>query len=181
MQCQQCKITMKRRIIGEIDINECTGCNGMWFEEGQLDDVKDEVLPDMGWLEIDTWKEQAEFKTSETSILCPQCRDITLTKVEDPQSAAEINVCTTCNGTWLAAGQFLYLVNALLDEANQKSAPEFIKISLQQAKEILTSPDSIDSDWQDLKTVLKLLRHRIFVDHPKLKSIIMGLQKSLPL
>jgi hypothetical protein len=92
-----------------------------------------------------------------------------------------LSACSQCNGTWLAAGQFLYLFNALIDEANSKSAPEYVKISLQQATEILTRPESISGQWEDLKTVLELLKHRIFIDHPKLKSLIAGLQKTMPL
>jgi Zn-finger nucleic acid-binding protein len=153
----------------------------MWFDHGELDAVKDEVLPDMRWLEIDTWKEQAEFKAPSDQNFCPKCRDASLTTVQDQHSATKISVCTRCNGTWLSTGQFLNLINALLDEANQKSAPEFVKICLQQAKDMLTRPDSVISEWQDLKTVLELLKHRIFIQHPKLKSLIVGLQKSLPL
>jgi len=93
----------------------------------------------------------------------------------------EISICTQCKGTWVSSGQFLNLINALLDEANQKSAPEFVKIGLQQFKEMLTSSDSIISEWQDFTNVLELLKHRILIEHPKLESLIVGLQKSLPL
>jgi Zn-finger nucleic acid-binding protein len=153
----------------------------MWFDNGELDAVKDEVLPDMRWLGIDAWKEQAEFKACRDPYFCPKCRDVALTTVQDLHSATKISLCTRCKGTWLSTGQFLNLINALLDEANQKSAPEFVKICLQQAKDMLTRPDSVISEWQDLKTVLELLKHRIFIQHPKLKSLIVGLQKSLPL
>ena len=181
MECPQCKEQMKQSNVGEITINECLRCRGMWFNQGQLDAVKEKVLPDMGWLDIDTWKEQAEFKARRDPNFCPKCLDIALTTIQDRKSKTEISMCAQCKGTWLATGQFLNLINDLLDEANQKSAPEFVKISLQQAKEMLTSPDSIISEWQDLKTVLELLKHRIFIEHPKLKSLIVGLQKSLPL
>jgi Zn-finger nucleic acid-binding protein len=127
-----------------------------------------------------TWKKQAEFKVRQDPNFCPKCRNVALTTIQDQQSVTEISICTRCKGTWLATGQFLNLINALLDEVNQKSAPEIVKISLQQAKEMLTSPDSIISEWQDLKTVLGLLKHRIFIQHPKLKNLIVGLQKSLP-
>lgn len=181
MICPQCKAQMKQSTITEITISECPGCRGMWFDNGELDAVKDEVLPDMRWLEIDTWKEQAEFKARIDPNFCPKCGDIALTTIQDQQSATEISICTHCKGTWLATGQFLNLINALLDEADQKSAPELVKICLQHAKEVLTRPDSIISEWQDLKTVLALLKHRIFIQHPKIESLIVGLQKSLPL
>jgi Zn-finger nucleic acid-binding protein len=162
---------MKQNIIAEITISECPGCRGIWFDHGELDAVKDEVSPDMRWLEVDTWKEQAEFKARSDPNFCPKCRDVTLTTVQDQQFATEISICTRCNGTWLAAGQFLNLINALIDEANRKSAPEIVKICLQQVKEMLTRPDSVISEWQNLKTVLELLKHRIFIQHPKLKSL----------
>jgi Zn-finger nucleic acid-binding protein len=172
---------MKQNIIAEITISECPGGRGLWFDHGELDAVKDEVSPDMRWLEVDTWKEQAEFKDPSDPNFYPKCRDVTLTTVQDLHSATKISLCTRCKGAWLSTGQFLNLINALLDEANQKSAPEFVKICLQQAKEMLTRPNSVISEWEDLKTILELLEHLIFIQHPKLKSPIFGLQKSLPL
>ncbi|MEJ2656782.1 MAG: zf-TFIIB domain-containing protein [Desulfobacterales bacterium] len=181
MNCPQCKEQMKQSSLDEITLTECPRCRGMWFDHGQLDAAKDRVLPDMGWLDIDTWKEQAEFEASIDRIFCPKCRNIALTIIHDRKSMTEISMCMQCKGTWLATGQFLNLINALLDEANQKSAPEFVKISLHQAKDMLTNPDVFLSEWHDLKTVLGLLSHRIFIEHPKLNSVIVGLQKSLPL
>lgn len=181
MQCPQCKKQMNPSTIGGITINECSHCRGLWFDRGELETVKDEVLPDMGWLDIDTWKEQAEFEARRNPNFCPKCSDIALTTIIDRKSKTKISLCTQCKGTWLATGQFLNLINALLDEADQKSTPEFVKILLQQTKEMLMNPDAILSEWQDLKTVIELLKHRIFIEHPKLKNVILGVQKSLPL
>ena len=153
---------MKESQIGKDIINECPRCRGLWFDQGELEAVKDEVLPEMSWLDIDTWQEKADFKVSMDILYCPKCQDIALTVIEDQSSSTEIRLCTQCKGAWLGTGQFLNLLNALLEEANQKTVPEYIKISLQQAKEMITNPDAILSEWQDLKTVLKLLKHRIF-------------------
>jgi Zn-finger nucleic acid-binding protein len=153
----------------------------MWFDQGKLNEVKDEVLPEMAWLDIDTWIEQAEFDVRTGPRVCPHCKDTFLTVVEDPTAATQLDVCAQCDGAWLPAGQFLNLINSVLDEANKKSVPEYIKLSLQQAGETLTSSKSLATDWQNLKTVLQLLKHRIFIQHPKVKSLIVGLQKSLPL
>lgn len=54
MKCPQCKENMRQSKIDEITINECLRCKGMWFDRGQLDAVKDTVMLDMGWLDIDT-------------------------------------------------------------------------------------------------------------------------------
>lgn len=181
MKCPQCKSQMKPDTFRKITVHECESCSGLWFDHGELEAVKDEVLPDMEWLDIDAWKDQAEFKTVMDSHTCPKCDDIVLTTVQDLNSKTEISICRQCKGTWLPAGQFLNLINVLLEQANQKSNSEYIKTSLQKSGEMLTNPDSLSSEWQELKTVFKVGIYRIFIDHPKLKSIILGLQKSMPL
>ena len=42
-------------------------------------------------------------------------------------------------------------------------------------------PKRFISEWRDLKAVLRTLRHRVFTENPKLRSILEGIQKSLPL
>jgi hypothetical protein len=96
-------------------------------------------------------------------------------------SAAEINICAQCQGAWLTSEQFAALIRELLKEAHGKSASEYTKICLQTAMEMVTNPGSIMTEWQEFKTVLDLLRHRIFIDHPKLRQLMDGLQKSMPL
>jgi Zn-finger nucleic acid-binding protein len=172
---------MKQSVIGDITVKECLDCKGMWLERGKLEDVKDEVLPGMEWLTLENWKDPSELTVHKTSLACPRCRNVTLAAIEDEEARTELDVCARCKGIWLGAGQFFYFVNALLDEVDQKTAPEMAKMSLQQAKEMLSNPDAIVSEWKDLKTVLGLLKHRIFIENPKLRSIVIGLQKSLPL
>jgi hypothetical protein len=43
------------------------------------------------------------------------------------------------------------------------------------------NPQSFFSEWKDLKAVLRMLRYRVFVENPKIRNILMGIQKSLPL
>jgi len=181
MRCPRCKDKMREQSVEDINMHECPTCRSMWFGHGQLEDVKDEVLPEITWLDIGNWLDQADFDAHIGDRICPQCHDVFMTTVEDRQSETNLDTCSQCNGTWLPGGQFLILVNALLDEAQQKTAPEYARISLQKAKDMLTGKDSLVSDWENLKTVLGLLRHRIFIQHPKLKSMLVGLQKSLPL
>jgi Zn-finger nucleic acid-binding protein len=172
---------MAQTTVGGADIGECPQCRGLWFDQGELETVKDEVLPEIGWLDIEAWKAQAEFRVQLDPKFCPKCRVIALTCVIDARSGTQLYMCAQCRGVWLPTGQFLNLVNALLEEANQKSAPEYARICLQQAKEMLVGDAPMISDWQDLKHVLRMLKHRIFIDHPKLKSLLVGMQKSLPL
>jgi hypothetical protein len=81
----------------------------------------------------------------------------------------------------LNAGDFKKILDALSEEAESKSVSEYIKVSLKEASEIFTNPTGLISEWKDLKAVLRMLRHRVFIENPKLKNILVGIQKSLPL
>ena len=94
---------------------------------------------------------------------------------------ASILYCPACEGVWLDAGDLSKIITALSREADSISAPEYVRESLREASEILTRPKDLVSEWRDLKAVLRLLSYRIFAENPKLKSILQGLQKSLPL
>lgn len=181
MQCPQCRHQMKQRSVSNIRFSECPTCSGMWFDQGELDEVKDEVMPEMSWLDIDNWLEQTDFIIRKSAYACPRCKDTTLATIQEKGSLTTIEICPQCEGSWLAAGQFLNLINSLLDDAHGKTVSEYAQMSLQQAKELLTMGDIKDSDWQGLKMVLALLKQRILLQHPKVKSLLVGLQKSLPL
>lgn len=181
MDCPECHLPMKPAAVADVTLHECPTCKGMWFDKGELDAVKDEVLPEMAWLDLGKWKQRAEFSAVVTPLFCPVCRDFALTKIRDRHSATEVDLCSRCRGTWLGTGQFLNLINSLIDEADRTRAPDYAKISLRKAMELLTRPESIPSDWQDLKSVLVLLKKRFFVENPTLESLLVGVQKSLPL
>jgi Zn-finger nucleic acid-binding protein len=172
---------MKQRSVSEISFNECPACRGMWFDQGELDEVKDEVMPEMSWLDIDNWLEETDFITRQSAFSCPRCNDTTLATIQEKGSPTTIEICPRCEGTLLAAGQFLNLINSLLDDAHGKTVSEYAQMSLQQAKELFTRGDIKDSDWQGLKLILALLKQRIILKHPKVKSLLFGLQKSLPI
>jgi hypothetical protein len=53
--------------------------------------------------------------------------------------------------------------------------------SIKEGSEIFTNPKRVISEWRDLKAVLRMLRYRVFTENPKVRSILAGIQKSLPL
>jgi Zn-finger nucleic acid-binding protein len=183
MNCPECRSqSLKPSRVGDDVIQECPACRGLWFVKGQLDSIKDEVLPETGWVDVDRLKEQFDYKArTENLLYCPQCRDIALTRVEDQKTKTAFRFCTQCGGTWLSTGQFLKFINLLLDEIDEKSASELVIIGLRQAKKLLVQPESSITEWQNFKSILSLLKHRVFIENPKLRSVIVGLEKTLPL
>jgi Zn-finger nucleic acid-binding protein len=94
MKCPECGVLLNEFSIGDDVIKECHSCRGLWFEDEQLESVKDEVLPEMGWidLDLDSLKEQFDFKARTDVLLCPKCRNVTLTKIQDQKTNTEF--CT---------------------------------------------------------------------------------------
>jgi Zn-finger nucleic acid-binding protein len=169
---------MKESGVGRVRIHECRHCRGIWFNRGELNAVKDEILPDLGWMDI--WQHKAEFKASANPMMCPKCSQMALVTLNDRRSGTEISFCNQCKGIWLDADQFCNIVDRLIEQADQQSVPDYIRASLHQAKEMITNPEAIMSEWKDLKSVLKLLNYRILAEHPTIESVIAGLQKSIP-
>lgn len=182
MNCPQCNTPMKQIMINDIAFDECMDCRGLWFERNRFENmIHEEALPEIGWMDIDGWAKNLDFSGQSNPLPCPKCRDTFLATVRDPQSAAEISLCKNCGGTWLGTGQFMNIIIALLDEANRKSAPEYVKELLTQAGDMFANPDSLPKEWRNFKIVFRLLYNRLFIDHPKLKNVVVGIQKSLPL
>lgn len=181
MNCPTCQSALNPLRIGEVQIDECPECRGIWFDKGELTEARDEVDPDLRFMDFEIWNRREDFDIGTGPIDCPRCRDVPLRTVNFREPDIDIIFCPSCEGVWLHAGDFHKIHQTLRDEAASKSISDYAKMSLKEAGEILASPGKAMSEWKDLKAVLRMLRYRIFVENPKFRSMLMGLQKSLPL
>lgn len=181
MKCPECKIELDQRNIGDVTVDECSRCRGIWYDKNELDAVKDEIDPDLSWMDFRIWPEKPDFRVSEQPIDCPSCAGVTMQRITYRGPDVDVLFCPACEGTWLNPGDLTKIVAALEKEADSKSAPDYVRQSLREASDLLTRPQDLVTEWRDLRSVLRLLSYRIFVENPKLKSILVGIQKSLPL
>jgi len=56
-----------------------------------------------------------------------------------------------------------------------------VRASLEEAKEILTGPEGLISEWRDFLTVIRLLEYRLFVEHAKLLQTLTVIRRGIPL
>jgi Zn-finger nucleic acid-binding protein len=166
--------------VGNLEIDECHHCKGVWFDQGEIDEIKDKIEPDIRWIDFDLWKKEGDFVAEANPLTCPRCRRHSLHALYFDQINIKIRFCAMCRGVWLRADDFHKIVQALAEEAEQKSMAEYVKLSLKEASEMITHPKSLISEWKDLKAVLRLLNYRFFVENPKIREFLLGLQKSLP-
>lgn len=172
---------MENRMTQDITLDECPQCKGIWFDHGELDKAKDEISPDLRWMDFELWKKEGHFRATPYSLNCPRCLRTDLRALHYSEGDVTIHYCPHCEGIWIRSGDFHKIVMALNKEAQEKSLADYVKTSLKEASELITSPDNFISEWRDLKAVIRLLKYRFFVENPKLKDILTGLQKSLPL
>jgi Zn-finger nucleic acid-binding protein len=181
MKCPLCREAMKTLDIGDVSIDECSLCKGLWFDKGELEEFKDQVEPDLRFLDFEIWNRKALFNINEEPINCPRCRNVSIRSIKFQEPNLDIKFCPRCEGVWLDFGNFKDIIDAFQNEAETKSASEYAKASLKEASDIVMNPKNLISEWKDLKAVLRMLRYRVFVENPKIKSILVGIQKSLPL
>ena len=181
MNCPHCEQPMEKKHIGDVTIDECRKCRGIWFDPGQIDEVKDEVAPDLRWMDFELWRNQADFQVESDPLNCPRCTNSVLTKIIEEESGISVRLCSRCGGSWLSAVDLAKIIDALEAELDKRTASDYFKESFKQAGELLTGKGDPISQWKDLKAVLRLLKFRIFIENPKLNAVMKGLQKTLPL
>jgi Zn-finger nucleic acid-binding protein len=172
---------MDHRKTHDVTLDECPKCNGIWFDQGELDKVKDDMDPDLRWMDFDLWIWDGEFQMTPERLNCTHCNHTDLRALHYDTEDVTIFYCPSCKGIWLQAGDLHKIVTALDKEAERKNVTDYIKASLKEASDIIENPDNVISEWRDLKSVLQLLKYRFFTENPKIKAILEGLQKSLPL
>jgi uncharacterized protein len=181
MLCPKCRTPLTVRKIGSVVLDECLQCKGIWFDKDELEKAKDEIDPDLRWMDFDLWNQHTRFIVNAHASECPRCRKSGMRTIAYQEPDMDMTFCPFCEGVWLNAGDFKDIIAALSKEAAQKSVPEYMKASLKEAADIFTNPKGLISEWKDLKAVLRMLRYRVFVENPKMRSILVGIQKSLPL
>jgi Zn-finger nucleic acid-binding protein len=172
---------MDSKRVGETTIDECPKCRGIWFDPGEIDEIKNLVEPELRWMDFQLWREKAVFQTEYDPFFCPRCPDVALTAIAEKDTELLIRFCTQCGGSWLNAGTLANIIHSLNTEAESRTAADYFKKSLKQAAELFTGEKKLISEWKDLKAVLHLLKYRVFAENPKLTAVMKGLQKTLPL
>jgi len=180
MNCLNCNTELSTKVFGDIEVDECAKCKGIWFDAGELRKAKDLTDENLNWMDFEIWKHEHLFKATSAELACPKCGN-SLVSIDYDDTGVRIDYCPGCRGTWLQKGEFSKIIEALHVELSSKSFSEYVTSSLQEAKEIVTGPESFLSEWKDFSVVLKLLQIRLFVENPKLVETINSINKASPI
>jgi len=165
--------------LGAVDIEECAACGGAWLAEEELRKVKDETDPDLNWMDFEIWQHPDRFTVATKPVRCPTC-DLNMAGVEYGTTKIEIDYCLKCQGVWLDAGELEKIIRALEEELLNKDVPEYIAASLNEAKEVISGPENLLSEWQDFLTVLRMLEYRVLSENPRVARALAAIQAADP-
>ena len=180
MNCPKCDTPMQTRKLARMKLDDCPKCGGAWFDRDELRRTKDVTDPDLNWMDFEIWKHKDRFHAAARPLKCPRC-SVTMAAVDYDDTGIEIDCCARCQGVWLDRDEFAKIIDALDREVNTKDFSDYVRESLQEAKEIVTGPESVISEWRDFTTVLRMLEYRMFADNPKLLNAVTAVQEGNPI
>ena len=180
MNCPYCSVELRKKMLQEVEADECDQCKGIWFEQDELRKARDAADKDLCWLDFDIWKHKDGSSLKPSKLACPLCSKALVT-VDYAGTKVEVDCCPTCKGTWLDKGEFKEIVDALTEELLSKPFSEYVKASIEEAKEIVTGPEGFISEWKDFTPVLRMMQYRLFAENPDLVDEALAIQRSVPI
>jgi Zn-finger nucleic acid-binding protein len=160
--------------VDSVELEKCPQCQGLWFGRDEMRQAEETEGLDENWLDFDLWSEHDAYKAEKSSRKCPVCGQNMATIIYG-STEVKVDYCIEEHGLWLDHGEFERIIDSLRSELLSKSLPEYISLSLDEAKEIFTGDKGPIHEWKDFKTVYRLLKYRILVDNPKLMDFLITL------
>ncbi|NKI36387.1 zf-TFIIB domain-containing protein [Wenzhouxiangella sp. XN79A] len=106
LACPKCRSAMESVVVDGVEVDRCTGCEGIWFDAGELDWLaQDEVAEAIDVGEA----ERGQSMNAVTEIDCPRCGKPTRHVADRHKPGIRYEVCIGCEGAFLDAGEFTEL------------------------------------------------------------------------
>ncbi|MDD5070348.1 MAG: zf-TFIIB domain-containing protein [Candidatus Omnitrophica bacterium] len=117
MNCPKCVGKLEPIVIEGVTVDVCWACEGIWFDQGELEKVIEADSRDFKRIDINRDSlDGEEFNQLHSSLdhkvgQCPKCSGTTFLKKEDYPNGVTVDVCPECLGIWLDGGEILKLRN----------------------------------------------------------------------
>ena len=99
MNCPRCRRGLeKKTIYGDIEVDACPQCQGMWLEFRELDQLEDKAF------DRDDLKGTTIFDTWKTELSCPNC-GLKMKEFNYRYYDLKLDFCVNEHGFWLDKGE----------------------------------------------------------------------------
>lgn len=125
MNCPACNQPLKEVAIGDLKVDACLGgCAGLWFDNFELQQVKD-PRADSGTFLLDIDPPRPLPVDSGRRLRCPRCQDVVMKKhYFSQQRRVEVDSCPACGGVWLDHGELAVIREECAHQADPNKAAE---------------------------------------------------------
>ena len=107
-RCPRCGLGLNETEVGDVSVDGCIGCGGVWFDGKELSAVAQAGSGNLKSLEKRFWPGVAGVELSEKA-LCPSC-GIPLAAFEFPHApGVKLDGCRECKGIWVDEGELASL------------------------------------------------------------------------
>jgi uncharacterized protein len=103
MECPKCSHPMEQVVYGDIEVDRCTLCKGLWFDAREHEELK--KIPGSEAIDIGDADVGAIFNHDDR-IRCPRCAGRMLRMVDPDQPHIWYESCSSCHGVYFDAGEF---------------------------------------------------------------------------
>ena len=176
MECPRCNKKLEEAVFQNTGVDYCPQCLGIFFEEDELRQAKDERDRDLRWVDIDLWKDKNKFRINYGVRLCPSCR-LPLYEIYYGDSKVVLDICNVCHGIWLDRGEFKKIIAYLKAQAEYEALNDYVKTLSEEFWEIFTGPETLREEVLDFLTVFKIINYKFLIQHPNITNIISNLPR----
>ena len=174
--CPLCDILLEKALVSGVEVDYCARCYGLWFEESELEQAKNEKDRNLRWLDIDLWKHSEHFRINPGQKSCPADR-LPLYEVRYGDSTIRVDVCNVCKGIWLDRGEFKDIIGYLRDKADEEVLNDYLARVAEEFWEVFSGPEILREELLDFIAVVKLLQYKFAAQHPAMTELMLSLPK----
>jgi PAT family beta-lactamase induction signal transducer AmpG len=122
MRCPKCRSDMDLIEYEGIEVDRCSRCNGIWFDQGEIEQLQNKKAA----AEIDIGdKEEGKQQNTIDNYRCPRCSGAMIKMVDPNQRHIWYEKCSDCHGSFFDAGEFKDLSKLTIsDFFKDLAAPE---------------------------------------------------------
>ena len=113
MRCPKCRSDMGQIMIGDTEVDRCSSCHGLWFDDGELGKLRNREAAaalDIGEIKIGKKQNKIEFYR------CPRCAGPMLRLVDPGQPHIRFEQCDSCRGSFFDAGELTDLATVSVSD-----------------------------------------------------------------
>ncbi len=113
MRCPKCRSDMQQIVIDGTEVDRCSNCHGLWFDDGELSKLGNKEAAaalDIG--DIKTGKKQNKIE----HYRCPRCAGPMNRLVDPAQTHVWFEQCDSCQGSFFDAGELTDLATVSVSD-----------------------------------------------------------------